>query len=440
VRAILIIWELELFNKLHNFCFVITLLIFIFSNISAQTIIQDLQFSGLQSTNKEYLLNYLKCKIGKILDTNVVQEDQTFLRNSQYFSDADYSIKTTGKYATIVFYVKEKKTLLPIFNFNIIKSNYFIQLGAVEYNLLGKWDILGGYYQYYDRSSFSLFSELKNIFETRLGIIGRYNKISTTEPAYFNEGTTFYNVDKNSYEFLLTFDFSRFQLRNPKIIFKLGANYLEEKYYKNFGQSGQNSPGPLDDHRQKVIIKSSIAISSINYFYEFIDGYSFKTYYDVVSEKDDVLSFHQILSELKYKSRIFSYLNAAARIRIGVSTNKFSPFIPFFIDNYVNVRGAGDRVSRGSAELSLNLELRSSLFRNSWTALQMVNFIDYGSLRPGGDNLSSLFNKENVYSSTGLGLRIHLLNFFNAIFRLDYGITLHGKSKDFILFGFGHYF
>ena len=146
------------------------------------------------------------------------------------------------------------------------------------------------------------------------------------------------------------------------------------------------------------------------------------------------------MGELKFFKNFYNRFNAASRIRAGFSTNKFSPFIPFLIDNYINVRGAGDRAARGSAELSLNLELRSTIFRNSWTALQLVNFLDYGSVRPGGNNLKSIFDSENIYSSTGIGLRIHLLNFFNAIFRLDYGIRLHENSNGFIVLGLGQYF
>jgi hypothetical protein len=427
-------------NNLIKFFILIAYFISFSSDLSAQNIIKKILFNGLERTSIEHLDQYLKCAVGDTLDPEVLQDDETFLRNSQFFSNASHSISIENNNATVTFNVSEKRTLLPILSFNVIKSNYFIQAGAVEYNLFGNWNQLGGYYQYYDRSSYSIFSEFNNILKSRIGIIGRYNKISTTEPAYFENGTTFFDVDKYSAEIIFTYDLSEYLLRNPKIQFGIGANYLEEDYNKNLEKSGNISHGPDYDNRKKIILKSTLSISSIDYYYEHLDGFSFKTYYDVVSEKDDVFGFHQILGELKFFQNFHNKFNAASRLRVGFSTNKFSPFIPFLIDNYINVRGAGDRAARGSAELSLNLELRSTIFRNSWTALQMVNFIDYGSIRPGGKKLNTIFDSENIYSSAGIGLRIHLLNFFNAIFRLDYGVKLHENANGFVAFGLGQYF
>jgi hypothetical protein len=62
------------------------------------------------------------------------------------------------------------------------------------------------------------------------------------------------------------------------------------------------------------------------------------------------------------------------------------------------------------------------------------------SIRPGGSSLNKLFNNQNIYSSAGTGIRIHLFDFYNVIFRLDYGINIKNPERGGIVIGMNQYF
>ena len=110
----LIIWVYELSNNFINFLILIAYFSSFSSNLSAQTIIQKILFNGLERTSIEHLDQYLKCSVGDTLDLSVLEDDETFLRNSQYFSNASHSISIENNHATVTFNVSEKRSLLPI--------------------------------------------------------------------------------------------------------------------------------------------------------------------------------------------------------------------------------------------------------------------------------------------------------------------------------------
>ena len=76
--------------------------------------------------------------------------------------------------------------------------------------------------------------------------------------------------------------------------------------------------------------------------------------------------------------------NLAYHARLGFANNVFSPFSPYVLDGFVNVRGIGNRVARGTAEVCINTEYRQELIEHKWFILQGVGFTDIASLRDAG--------------------------------------------------------
>ncbi len=72
---------------------------------------------------------------------------------------------------------------------------------------------------------------------------------------------------------------------------------------------------------------------------------------------------------------LFSFL-FAARLRFGIATNNDTPFAPFVLDSYINIRGSGNRIERGTAALILNLEFRQTFFETAKFGGQLVAFSD----------------------------------------------------------------
>ena len=127
-------------------------------------------------------------------------------------------------------------------------------------------------------------------------------------------------------------------------------------------------------------------------------------------------------------------------LRFGVSTNKDSPFVPFVLDNYINVRGSGNRVSRGTAEITINSEYRHTLWEHDLGAMQGVVFMDMSAWRPAAGHFSDMFEDKNNVTFGGLGLRFYFRKFYNFIIRIDYGVSVTGNKSRGIVFGAGQYF
>lgn len=103
-------------------------------------------------------------------------------------------------------------------------------------------------------------------------------------------------------------------------------------------------------------------------------------------------SFVKFTSDFTSYKNIWKRGNLAFHHKFGIATNNFSPFSPFVIDGFLNIRGVGNRIERGTAEHIINLEYRHTLFNKKYFTLQGIMFIDYGALRDAGQLIHQIFN------------------------------------------------
>ncbi len=232
------------------FYFLITLL----SN--AQQKISRVELYGIERTNISFIEKFIQLKAGKPFDSLMVIEDVQTLRNLRVFSNVSYDIISNGDDIKVTYYLEEATMLLPLINFGSIKQNIWFQLGVADFNFGGEGITLGGYYRYYDRHSFEIFQKTPCLFSTRFGLSARAAKFSTLEPAYFINGTSYYNIDRFAIGGLLRYDFTPELGRETNYILELGGEYLYEEYDKSTKSYNLNSHGPNFDKHNKVIIKS----------------------------------------------------------------------------------------------------------------------------------------------------------------------------------------
>ena len=391
-----------------------------FFQLSASEIINEIRLEGLSRTKPDYLRQFINSTEGDIYDAKIAERDAQELRNLGLFSEANLSIKSTGTGTYITFSCSELISLLPIINLGGLSDNFWYQLGALDNNWLGRGNRLGGFYRYYDRHSFAAFMTIPRIIGSRWGFTADISHISTIEPAFFQNGTASYNVDNNAYLAGL-----RFNLGN--------LNWLELVV-------GENSPGPDQQSFEKLLIKLGLMQQSIDYYYHYLDGFANDVFVETVRTKGEDGKFWKVLSISRYFQRINERGNWATRLRLGLSTNRISPFVPFVLDSYLTARGSGNRSSRGTAEFTINTEYRHSIFENKSAAIQAVAFIDASAWRPAGGELSKMFNKENNVTLTGLGTRLYLRKLNNLIIRADYGVSLTTDGQHGLVFGIGQYF
>lgn len=396
--------------------------------------ITDIRFPNLRKTDPDYLQKFLIVKTGAFSDSAQIQHDVQMLRNLQLFSDVSYSLRDTTGGQVLTFHCQELATLLPIGNFGGVRGNFWFQVGAHDFNWLGQGNTLGGYYRYYDRHSFEGYLKFPHINGTRWGISLSGNRLATIEPALIESQYVSFNTDRWS-----AIALGRYAL-SQHLWLEFGGGYIYERYEKNLNRSEANAPGPELAEFNKYLLKSVFTVDRVDYFFQYLSGFSNELTVETVLTKGEDDAFWKILNIGKYYARLGERGNTAFRFRSGLSQNKDSPFVPFVLDNYITVRGSGNRVSRGTAEFTVNAEYRHSLLEKKWGAIQGVGFLDWSTWRPAGGSFSGMFDKENNVTFAGVGMRVYFRRIYNLVLRVDYGISVTDTEQQGIVFGTGHYF
>lgn len=396
--------------------------------------ITSIQLRGLNKTRESFVRMFLECYEGVPYDSLQMEQAAQRLRNLQLFSrvECNPTLSDSGMVVQITF--REFRTLVPMANFGGIEGNTWFQIGLADYNWLGRGQTLGGYYRYYDRHSFELFLRSPYLFSNTWGLSTTLASFATTEPAYFETGATEYDVDRRSIGASVRYSLS------PLIFANLGGSYLFERYEKNTAESIPDAPGPELAEFTKYLANATFTHDGIDYLGVFQSGIQQRLELEAVKTKDESDVFWKALYVGKLIQRIGLRGNTAIRMRCGLSKNKITVFVPFVLDSYVNVRGSGNRIGRGSAELTINVEHRHVLFDGNWWAVQGVAFLDWSGWRRPGKDLSTVFDDENIYTFAGLGARFFHWKTYNIVLRVDYGLDVKGFDNGGLVVGLGQYF
>ena len=399
------------------------------------TVLSSVSFEGLTHTKEDFLFQLITCKKGLDYDSSVVKEDEQILKNLNLF----FSVNSNFRYDSIsnqidlTFIIKEAKYVYPIVSVAGFKSQLKIQAGLNNINWRGRNQTIGFLYQYYDRHSFSIYQKTPSHKNGKTGHELSLAKYSTIEPLYFKDTSSNFNFDNYSISIIGKYWFS------PKFNLDFGGMLMYENYLQ-LDKAELDLPGK-EFNFLKYQIKSSLTYNSIDRHYEFLDGLNFNLYAETIQTKDyPMASFIKLKTTLKYYKRIKNKGNLAFNNSFGIATNNPSPFSPFVLDGFLNIRGIGNRVSRGTAENIINIEYRHTILNKKHFLVQCVGFTDIGSLRQAGDELSSIFSPTAMNYYSGLGLRLHSKFFYKTIFRVDYAVNLEDIDQGGFSFGLGHFF
>jgi len=106
----------------------------------------------------------------------------------------------------------------------------------------------------------------------------------------------------------------------------------------------------------------------------------------------------------------------------------------------VNIRGIGNRIDRGTAQVVINTEYRHTLsFKKKW-AVQLTGFADVGTWRNPGGELKDLVNPDQFRLFVGGGVRFIYHQIYGAVLRIDYGIDTFNPNQRGLVIGLGQYF
>jgi outer membrane protein assembly factor BamA len=416
------------------------------SYVCAQTINN---FSGLKRTQLSYLVNrievfFLSEKNDELLFNS--DPDQEFddqlevtrqnLVNLPAISRAEYNVIYSENDTLVNWLINESRTVSPLFNFGGIKGNFTYLLGFNDIHFRGLGQALTAFYQNNDgEHNYSVALTNSAYHGGRWGYRLESRRYAAIEPVFFTEAAVDYRYSNLSLGIGGSFT------PKPRRTFTLGVDLFQERYQRIIGE-GVPEIGPADLTQRKVTLKAGHWFDRVNYYNEILEGFRWQTNAQLVHSFSDQTNFKLLLNDLFYFQRVGLRGNLAARFRAGVSSNEDSPFAPFVVDSQVNIRGSGNRIDRGTAQLVLNLEYRHTVFqdRRERYAVQLVAFSDLGNWRNPGGNLGELVTKENLRHFVGGGIRLISNQAQNAVLRLDYGLdALNTQERGFVL-GFGQYF
>jgi hypothetical protein len=415
--------------------FIITFfLVFSISAISQENKIDSIKFIGNKRMDKTFLYHQIKCQTNNVLDSNAIKKDITILNRLNGISNAQFTTtKNANSSFTITYIIKENFSLIPIASVWTTNDVAAYRIGLYEYNLLGKNNTIGAFYQNNFFSSFGFNFASPQFFSSKFGLGFNFQNLSTKEPIFFKNATSTYKYTNTSAEL-----FSNYQINFFNQI-TFGFTIFNEKY--DYISGFTDAFIPTNVNKDKRLLKLQYDYNNLKYNYFLLDGLKVNTYFQYVLTKNNYQEKFAIAwTDFLFYKQIGSNANWASRLRLGLATNNNSPFAPFSVDNNLNIRGVGNIIDRGTGIIVLNTEYRKTILQKDWFVLQGNAFVDSGTWRNPGGNFSDFGDKTNLRIYPGVGLRFIHKTIYNAVFRLDYGYGITKNASNGIVFGVGQYF
>lgn len=392
---------------------------------------QKVRFEGLTRTKPAFLLKFIGWEAHIPTDSISIASAVQQIKNTRFFTEVYSIVKTVEGDTTITFNCVEIHTALPILEVGATEGNKWIRVGLEDENGRGKGIRTVLFYQYNNRHSFYLKQTYPFVLK-RWSLSYLLKRWSILEPIELDGKRNIYNYSNLDAEVAVryAFDINRHDL-------ELGIGYINELYTFKEGEL-QNST--VEQYQNKrLIIKGSHTLNQLDYSTFYVTGWANKVNaYSTYSPADkSLIGF--ITNETMYFKTFPSKGNLALRSRLGISTNSNVFLAPFVADNYFNIRGIGDRIDRGTASVTLNVEYRQTLWENKNFGIQAVGFSDAGSWRKSNEKLSDMISTNNMKLFGGVGGRLIFKKIFDFNIRLDYGWSIKGEGNG-LVFGLGQYF
>ena len=398
-------------------------------------VVDDLKIQGNKRLKTTFIKQISTLKFGNKLDSLVMDQDILRLKRLPSVSHAYYQVFHSNDNSYNVFYnIEENFTLIPSLSVYTTNNEEFAyRIGLSEFNLFGRNIIFGGFYQKDIYDSYALNFKAPYLFSNKLGLAINYQDLTTLEPVFLEDGNADYRYNNESIEVLGLYEI------NFKNRIEFGFNYFVEDYNYVTGATNPNVPQELNV--DKWLVKGIYEYNHLDYYYQYVSGFKNRLNLQYVTSTNSMLpDFFIGWNDFFYFRRIGAKGNWANRLRFGLSKNDETPFAPFSVDNNLNIRGVGNTIDRGTGSIVFNTEYRYTLYDKNWFCLQGNAFVDSGTWRNPGGELSDFTNSDNIKIYSGLGLRFMHKKIYNATFRIDYGLGLTKNETRGLVFGIGQYF
>ncbi|WP_138435123.1 POTRA domain-containing protein [Winogradskyella algicola] len=420
-------------------CFRLAIVLLIGQLSIAQNTISEIQIEGNKRTKTGFLKRLAYVKVGSDLDSTDIASDVRRFRLLPSVASASFTTeKLDNNTYKLTYKVVENFAIIPGLNVSQdVNEDLAYRLSLFDFNLFGQNQIIGGFYSKNVFDSYGVFWEAPNLFTRKWGIGLNYQNNVLQQPIFFeDERDVNYKFNARAFEFRVFYEHNF----NNRI--ELGFNIANEDYDYLDGNLPSDIPEHLSLNRFSII--GEYEYNNITNEYQYVEGFRSVFTFNLTASAEGntelLKNFFIGRNDFEYFKRIGDKGNWANRLRLGYATNDTTPFAPFALDNQLNIRGVGNVIDRGTASIVLNTEYRHTVFEKGWFALQTNAFIDAGTWQDPGGELEDLVQGNNTSLFTGLGLRFIHKRIFNAVFRIDYGISLGNKANNGVVFGIGQYF
>lgn len=410
------------------------------SNIFAQNItISKIEIEGNKRTKTNFFKRLAFVKEGSVIDSSLITSDIRRFKLLPSVASASYKLeKQDNTNYKLTYLIVENFAIIPGLNVSQdVNGDFAYRMSVFDFNFLGQNQIIGGFYSKNVFNSYGFYWEAPNLFNRKWGMGFNFQNNVLQEPIFL-DGNRDVNYKFNG----KAFELAVFYEHNFHNRFELGVNYANNDYTYLNGNLQNELPETLGIERISII--GEYEYNNITNNYQYVEGFrSILNYNFTVSSKGDkdlLRNYFIGRNDFEYFKRFRERGNWANRLRLGYATNTTTPFAPFTLDNQLNIRGVGNVIDRGAASIVLNTEYRYTLFEKGWFAFQTNAFVDAGTWQSPSGKIGDLFNGSNTSLFTGLGVRFIHKRIFNAVFRIDYGISLGDKADNGIVFGIGQYF
>ncbi len=391
----------------------------------------SLKLEGLKRTNENYIRLFIETKNGDDYDSAKVERDRQRVANLEIMGEVNLRKSISGQGVDLTLVCKEMINVIPILSFGSTKDNYWVRVGIQNANVTGFGHKLIAYYQNYDAHSFFLDYQTSRLKKRPMGMSGTFIRWSTIEPFKASNGSVVnYDYDNLNLGMAVT------RYLGFKRSLELGLYGFRELYKQKGDYINPFASASL--MREGALVKSIFRYNNLNYSSFSLAGFSFKINAELIKRRMEAGVFFIAFSDIKYFNKIGKNGNLGTRFRLGLSTNETTAFAPFVLDNFVNIRGVGNRVDRGTGSAVFNIEYRHTVINYKQFATQVVSFVDFGTWRKPGGGLSDFAQSNNMQAFSGLGCRFIYRRAFDTMLRLDYGID-YNKNGGLVL-GIGQYF
>ena len=402
--------------------------------------ISSIQFKGNKKSKELFLRQNIVVSEGEKYDSLMVAESAQLLRNSNLFFNVESKVEplNDGNFR-VTFILEEVITIFPILANGGSSERLNFTLGVSDIHFRGRGQTIGLVYQYYDRHSFKFYQITPRHRNNKTGHEFFLGKYSTIEPLYFANGSSApFNFD--NYHLSL----GGYYWLNRFLTYKLGGMLMQETY-KNREVDVNSSDFAIAPGQSfnlfKYQVRMQLEFSKIEHHYEKRAGqYNLLHLEWIETPIYSGATFLKLTNQFRQYVKLGERHNLILKNETGIASNNESPFSPFVIDDFVNVRGIGNRVARGTALTSFNSEYLFTAIKHPWFFAQIGAFFDLSYLRPAGEKIGNIFQENNTFTTGGLGIRLHSRKYYNTVLRLDYGVNLQDTQRGGFVIGLGQYF